>query len=80
MFKKSAKKDFFVMIALMLIIMILNIAWNLTGHRFLTTMFVSEEVAVLVLMLFVIIKRAVTGAYKHHEKDEVEYSDDSMAE
>lgn len=79
MFKKTAKKDFIKMIVLVLLVMILNIAWNLAGHRFLTTLFIGEEAAVVIIMLIVIIKRAASGAYKH-DKEEVEYSDDSMAE
>ncbi len=72
MFRKSLKKDLIWMLILIFVVVILNIAANLAGHEWHTIMFVLEIAAVLVLMLGLIIKRAVSGAYKKKEDDEEE--------
>lgn len=66
------------MLVLVFIIVLINIAANIAGHRWHTTMFVTEIGVVLVVMLGIIIKRAVTGAYKNEpkEKDDVSRSED----
>lgn len=78
MFKKSPKKDFVTMLVLVLIVVLANLAFNMAGHRWHPTLFTLEIGIVLVFMLGLIIKRAVTGAYKNKtkEKDEVELSED----
>ncbi|MDD5823727.1 MAG: hypothetical protein PUD55_04865 [Firmicutes bacterium] len=70
MFKKSPKKDLITMLVLVFLVVVGNLAWNMAGHLWPTTLFTIEIAAVVVLMLLLILKRSITGAYKNKPAEE----------